>query len=388
MQTGDSSIVRRNVVWRIACGGLALLSVGSASRGVTASPTTVYETRSYAHPMPAAGAHLFGVADISDKYVGVLGWRGTAFTASEYNAFIFDASTGQHLWTFTQPVPPSQVNFRFSSLAIDGDTVVVGASYGSNVAFVYDLAAGQLEYTLGGGTGLSNSPGISVDLLGGKLAVGSWGEAYVFDAASGNQLARLMPSERTSQFGVSVALSESGIVVGSNSDESRGQFTGAVFVFDPQTYAQRSKFVPDDVGAFDNFGLNVAADGNQAIASTARGAHVFDMTTGALLQQLVQAGPSNYHNAVDIDGRVAILGNASINRAAVFDWTTGAELELLLASGGNPMNFGATVGLHGTSAIVASGGKAYQFQVVPEPAALALSLAAALSFASLRRRNG
>jgi hypothetical protein len=242
------------------CLVIGCASLVSASFSLAQPPApTIHETRTYSHPHPAADKVMYPIVDISSKYVGVLGfkWRQINNDASHFDAFIFDAVTGQHLWTLTQPVPPDNVNFRFASLAIDGDLAVIGATYehvplpnggvapNAGAAYVYDLTTGQLKHKL-----VSNTPqnhsllGSSVDILSDHIVVGSWGSAYVFDANSGDQLAQLNPSTPSNQFGISVAISESAILAGSNSDDSRGSFTGAVFAFNPQTSRSSPNLCP------------------------------------------------------------------------------------------------------------------------------------------------
>ena len=372
--------------------------------GLSSAATSVpnfYETRTYSHPMPGADTFFgWSEADISSKYVGVLGSRVTLSRPTEFSAFLFDVETGQHLWTLTQPVPPDNVNFRFESIAIDGDLAVVGATYehvplpGGGIAFnagaayVYDLTTGQLKHKL-----VSNSPqgnfllGSSVDILGDRIAVGSWGNAYVFDATTGAQLAKLNPSMSSGQFGISVALSESAVVVGANSDRSRGEFTGASFAFDLDTYAEMSKFVPADAVAFDNFGFKVAVDGRYAIGSGRGGAYVFDVMTGSQLAELTSSIVSFANPLfVDIQGEIALLGNSIQQRAAMFDWMTGAALQELVPSD-FPSNgrFGNSVAIAGETVIVTGRGKAYQFHQVPEPSGAALVLIGLMSTFLSRR---
>jgi hypothetical protein len=302
-----------------------ILILSAPSRFATAAPNQIInESRSYFGP----GTHFGPTADVSSKYVGALAWKGTLTVggATEYDAEIYNALTGQHLWTLSQPVPADQDNYRFSSIAIDGDLAVIGATYATvggvfnaGAAYVYDLTNGQLKHKLLPTTSLSNSLfGSSVDILGNRVVVGSWGNAYVFDATTGSQLAKLAPSTPSDQFGISVALTPSAIVVGSNSDTSRGSFTGAAFAFNPQTYAQMSKFVPAASGAGDNFGLRIAADGNYAIGSGQSGAYVFDVRTGTQVSPVSLPGPYTYLG----QGNTALVGNPALQTASAFDWTT------------------------------------------------------------------
>jgi outer membrane protein assembly factor BamB len=343
------------------------------------------ESRYFTHPAPASDTFFGGAVDISNGYIGVLGRRGTTSVATQYDAFIFDAVTGQHIRTFSQPVPANDVNYRFESIAIDGNLAVIGATghvplpgggtaFNAGFAYVYDLTTGQLKHTL-----ISTTPqdnflfGTSVDILGNRIAVGSWGNAYVFDATTGAQLAKLHPSTPSDQFGISVALSGEAILVGSNSDNSRGNFTGATFTFDSQSFAQITKFVPPSVVASDNFGINVALDGRYGIAGGKSGAFVFDALNGTQLMQLNIPGSTSNIPEVDIEGTIALLGRSALKRAMAFDWTTGTPLQDLVPTDiATASSYGLSVAMNDHKMLVSSVGKAYEFQLVPEPEVAAL----------------
>jgi hypothetical protein len=377
---------------------LLFVLVGVFVKPAPAISSPLLPERIYTHPSPTATSILLPLSDVSAKYVGVLGYRTLNGKPSESSAFIFDVATGNHLWTFTQPIPADNVNFRFESIAIDGDTAVVGATFAhipipggtafnAGAAFVYDLATGQLKHKLVSDTPLNNRDlGSSVDILGNKIVVGSWGNAYVFDAITGQQLAKLNPSEPTGQFGISVGISESAIIAGSNSDTSLGQFTGAVFTFDPNNYSQINKYIPSDAAAYDNFGIEVAIDGQYAIASSTRCAYVFDALTGDEIRPLTLPGnPNNYPHQVDIEGTAALLGNPANNRASTFDWTTGEERwQLLPDSLAGAPNYGYSVAMSGKHIVVGAEGKVFQYSVVPEPATLCL---ACCSFLGIFKRR-
>ncbi len=339
----------------------------------------LYDSLVYTHPSPTADSFFGNFADISSQYVGVLGGRSSNSRATQVDAFIYDAITGQHLRTFTQPIPASNVNFRFASIAIDGDLAVVGATYAhiplpgggfafnAGAAFVYDLNTGALLHKLVSDTPRDNFLlGSSVDILDDRIVVGGWGNAYVFDATTGDQLAELLPSADSGQFGISVAISESAIVAGSNSDESQGSFTGAVYTFDPQTFAETSKFIPTDANAGDNFGIRVAVDGDYAIASGRSAAYVFGAQSGEQFTKLTLPGNTTRSSTVAIQDTIALLGNPALGTAMTFDWESGTPINQLIGSTA-ALNFGFTVALAEDEALVAALGKAYQYHIVPEP---------------------
>ncbi|HKA54880.1 MAG TPA: FG-GAP repeat protein [Candidatus Binatia bacterium] len=140
-----------------------------------------------------------------------------------------------------------------SSVAIDGDTAVVGAP--------------------GSGTGGTAT-----------------GAAYVFtrDSAGGQwtQKQKLTPSDGATGkfFGSSVALSGGTAFVGARGDSSRGNFAGAVYVFvrdtSGQTWSQAQKLTADGGVGGDLFGCSVALLGDTALIG-ARGSENNSAPPGA-----------------------------------------------------------------------------------------------------------
>lgn len=347
----------------------SLMVSGIVSANAATSPI-VTEIRTYSHPQAGSDTFFGFGTGISSKYAIVLGGHKGPIYATEWNAAVFDATTGQHLWTFTEPVPSNNNNFRFSTIAIDGDIAVIGTEY-ADVAFVYDLANGVLKHTLVSDDlptrGNPVNFGNGVDIAGNRIVVSSRGYAHVFDANTGDRVAKINPNPTSALSGVSVAISESAIVVGA-ADSSVASSNGAAFSFDAQTFAPLSKFVPTDAVANDYFGGNIAIDGNYAIARSESGAYVFDVITGQQLRKLNLPGNTDSIERLDIDGTTALLGNPALERVMTFDWTTGNVLQDLVPSDyANTLNFGYSVGLDGRNAIVGDFSKAYQFQVVPEP---------------------
>jgi hypothetical protein len=222
----------------------ALCGTTTASLGAIPVPVT-NESRTYSHPTPGSDTFFGLFTDATSKYVGVVGLRSANSHATEYDAYIYDAVTGQYLRTLSQPVPADDDNFRFASIAIDGDVAVIGAeqhvalpgggiAYNAGAAYVYDLPTGQLKFKL-----VSNTPqdnfllGTSVAISGNRIAVGSWGNAYVFDATSGAQLARLTSPTPADNYGYSVAISDTAIVVGGDVDPAPASFSGAAYAYSP-----------------------------------------------------------------------------------------------------------------------------------------------------------
>lgn len=204
------------------------------------------------------------------------------------------------------------------------------------------------------------------------------GAAYLFDVASGQQLQKLtttnVPQDLEDFFGWSVAANNEKVIVGAIGDDHAGTNSGAAYVFDIATGQQLAKLTADDATSFDRFGTAVAISGNTAIV-TARTesdggdfdgkAYLFDLTTGNQIGTLVpdeDISLERFGWSIDTDGKFAIIGavlglserGVRSGAAYLFDLETGEQVARL--TGGNVVgigdNFGFSVGLDGVMAIV------------------------------------
>lgn len=193
--------------------------------------------------------------------------------------------------------------------------------------------------------------GYSVAISGTTAIVGplghnspeSSGWVNLFDTETGQQLFRLTAHDAADQdnFGRSVAISGTTVIVGSLLDDDAGTDSGSAYLFDTQTGQELFKFTASDAAAGDKFGFSVGISGTTAIVASESGAYLFDTETG---QQLFKLTDSD--KAVAISGTTAIVGDR------LFNTETGQQLFQLtpsVAGGG----FGSTsVAISGTRAIV------------------------------------
>ena len=137
-----------------------------------------------------------------------------------------------------------QLAYLGYSLAVDGDTVLVGA-YGD-------------------------------DTIRGELGSGS---AYVFDKPSGGwadgyETAKLVASDRqpSGYFGFSVALDGDTAVIGArqHNDPKTGAGSGAAYVFARESgvWGEKARLTPSDAAAGDNFGVSVAVEGDTVVVGS------------------------------------------------------------------------------------------------------------------------
>ncbi len=124
--------------------------------------------------------------------------------------------------------------------------------------------------------------GHSVALIGNAALVGSSsdddngdqsGSAYLFNATTGAQIAKLTPDDGAASdyFGSSVALSGNAALVGSYQDDDNGKDSGSAYLFNATTGARIAKLTPDDVGSYEQFGYSVALSENTALVGSRYG---------------------------------------------------------------------------------------------------------------------
>ncbi len=251
-------------------------------------------------------------------------------------AFVFDASTGQQLHQLIAS-DAQPTDFFGGAVATDGVHAVVGAtgedSAGSfaGAAYVYDLSTGlELHKLTGSDIDASDRFGSSVAVDGDLVVVGAeshndmfsgQGAVYVFDVASGQQLLKLIPTDAHSfqRFGLWVGLDSQTIVVSATEDNELGSDAGAVYVFDRQSGQQLHKLTEPGGGANSTFGAGLDVQDGEAMigaltpSSGSATAYLFDLTTGTL--RFEQPAPISdfggaYSNRFSFDGERVAMGSS------------------------------------------------------------------------------
>lgn len=232
-----------------------------------------------------------------------------------------------------------------TSVAVSGDVAVVGAPFAGptndhqGAAYVFtrsgDTWVEQAKLTAGDGTEGDHRYGWSVAIDGDTLLVGAPGAtnadntsaAYVYTRSGDTwtQQAKLTASDGSweDDFGSAVALDGDTALVGAKQAVVDGTlFRGAVYVFtrDGDTWSEQQKLVPSDEGR--QFGWSLALDG---------------------LTALVGASFTN------VDG-VFMQGAAYVFVRAGDNWTEQAKL--IADDGEEGDQFGAAVALQGATAMV------------------------------------
>lgn len=225
--------------------------------------------------------------------------------------------------------------------------------------------------------------GSATALHGGLLAVGSRrdddrgtdsGSAYLFDAATGAQRAKLVALDGAAgdRFGASIALGGGLAVVGAPMDDDRGAESGSVYVFDAQSGAQLAKLVAPDGADGDQFGCAVAVGSGRIVVGAiydddhgrnSGAAYLFDTQSYALVTKVVPSDGTMddlFGESVDVDGGIVVVGAHGNDERALFagaaylfDAADGSPLRKLMANDGSSWDFfGAAVAIDGGTVVV------------------------------------
>lgn len=344
----------------------------------------------------------FGGAVAVDGNTAVVGAGTHSGDLPVRYAYVFESSDG--VWTQTAVLTPettAEEKFGYD-VAIDGDTIVVGAPYNEGMpaaTYFFDKrdSAWEQRPRVRIGTGDSNSWfGTAVSVDDGTALVGAVqdsepnglnsGATYVFERVDGSwrQTAKLAArdGDEYDEFGFEMALSDDFAVIGAWKDEtpSGSETGGSVYVFEriDDDLIQRAKLVPEDTGDFDTFGSELAVSGHRILVGSsfdskangdfAGAGYVFQRSDDGWTQTAKLAPTDGdredwFGTGVAIAENVAVLGakrdedpNAKNAGAAyVFvnadeEWTQRAKFAP--ADGKSNDQFGAAVALTGRTALV------------------------------------
>ncbi len=292
-------------------------------------------------PNDAAADDRFGFSIAIDNGVVAVGARLDDDNGSESgSAYLFSASPGVQIGKLLPTDGAAGDHFGFS-IAIDNGIVAVGAAESggySGSAYLFDASTGDQIHELLpiGGVG---SPyfGCSIAIHNGVVAVGARsdreldgnhpyvpgsGAAYLFNASTGAQIAKLLPSDgaRGDQFGHSIAIDNGVVAVAALFGDGVVGDSGAVYLFDASTGAQIAKLFPTDGVSNDNFGSSIAIDnGVVAIGAfydnsngfSSGSAYLFNASSGSQIAKLLASDALYLEllgQSIAIDNGVVVAG--------------------------------------------------------------------------------
>ncbi len=212
-----------------------------------------------------------------------------------------------------------------TSVAISGDTVVVGAyvdddnGNNSGSAYIYERnARGKLvlvEKIVASDGAAGDHFGYSVAISGDTVVVGanldddngsSSGSAYIFDRNEGGpdnwgEVTKIVASDGaiSDQFGKSVAISENTVVVGAFEDDDNGNRSGSAYIFErneggPDNWGEVTKILPSNGAAEDRFGVSVAISGDTVVVGAYRSDARGSDSGSAYIFERNNDGPNNW----------------------------------------------------------------------------------------------
>jgi hypothetical protein len=348
----------------------------------------------------------FGTSVAVDGYTAVI---GAAYDddngQGSGSAYVFTRVAG--LWTGPAKLLASDgasVDGLGTSVAVDGDTVVIGApadsdnDHRSGSAYVFTRAGGvwteQAKLLPAGGAAWDQF-GWSVAVDGDTAVIGAIGDVYnctshglvyVFTRTAGvwTQRAKLAPADVApcDWFGDRVAVDGDTTLIGRFGDDENGPMSGSVFVYTRTggVWTEQARLLASDSAVGDWFGCSVAVDGNTAVIGASQdeeeghrsgSAYVFTRANSVWTEQarlLPTDGEAwdSFGASVALDGETAVIGahadsdnGSNSGSAYVFARSEGvwSERAKLLASDGEAdAEFGKSVALDGDSAVMGATG--------------------------------
>ncbi len=250
-------------------------------------------------------------------------------------------------------VPAADDRFG-TSVAISGNTVVVGAPFdntaaGSDAGSVYVFVRSgttwsQQAQLFAADAATSDQFGTAVSISGDTVVVGSpfdnWaagsdaGSAYVFlrSGTTWTQQARLTASDPDAddRFGTSVAIATNTVVVGAPLNDFPTTDSGSIYAFlrSGTTWSQQARLVASDAATNSQFGSSVAVEANTAVAgapldnsptkSDSGAAYVF-FRSGTSWNEQAQLSASDAESDDHFGASVAISGETAVVGAPLDD---------------------------------------------------------------------
>lgn len=226
-------------------------------------------------------------------------------------AFLMDVDTNTILHKLIAEDGAAQDNIGEEGVAIDNGFIAVSAhkdddhGVNSGAVYLFDVATGnQIAKLYADDAEPNGFFGISISMNDGVLAVGArsganenGGRVYLIDVATQSLLWTLSIPEAESTFGDSVSYDNGLVVVGDIGDDESGTNAGAAYLIEASSGEVIAKFLASDGDAGDGFGRTVSIDdGLVAVSSvpSSGAVYVFSVPSDACEADLTGDGVLNF----------------------------------------------------------------------------------------------
>lgn len=280
---------------------------------------------------------------------------------------VYDAVSNALLTTLSNPGGLPGDRFG-QSIATAGNYIVVGAG-GEDVigqdagrAYIFDATNGALLHVLWNPDQTAGSVndefGAHVSIFGSTVAVSTSADAtaanagavHLFDAVSGNLLTTILSPEPAESgfFGISISMTSNRLLIGAGGNSATGIFSGRAYLFNYDSVTGSTSLATTidnpTPGDFDVFGtltvmtptvLAIAVPNDDAIAGSSGVVHLFNASTGVLLQTIPNPTPAAndlFGESLAVAGDYIIVGarddsgGDASGQVYVFSAVTGAFL--------------------------------------------------------------
>ena len=324
------------------------------------------------------------------------------------SAYVFTEASGVWRQVAKLTADDGAANDEFGySVAVDGDTIVVGAHQNDadtnnnnndeGAAYVFTKPpSGWADMTQTAkltafGAAAGDEFGISVAVDGNTILVGAHqndsddGAAYVFTKpftgwADSSETAKLIASDAAAddEFGISVALDGDTAVIGARQNDDNGSQSGSAYVFTKVSgvWSQKAKLIASDGAADDEFGISVAVDGDTVVVGARQDDDNGNQSGSAYVFTKLSSGWSNSNEtakltasdgaandefgiSVAVEGDTAVIGarqdDTSNDSAYVFTKVSGVwsqKAKLTASDGAADDEFGISVAVDGDTVVV------------------------------------
>lgn len=290
----------------------------------------------------------FGLSVAVDGDTVLVGSRSNASGPMNSGAvYVFERNNGgEDNWGEATQLTASDAGLRDHfgiSVALDGDTAIVGATWdddacpadlncNSGSVYVFERNEGgpgnwgELRKLTASDADSGDEFGSAVALEGDTIVVGTirnagTGSAYIFGRNEGGsdnwgEVKKLTPSDVTpgDWFGSAVAISESTVLVGANSSDDAGDASGSAYVFErseggDDNWGEVKKLTASDAAAGDFFGVSASISGDTAVVGAWANDDAGVSSGSAYVFRRDQDGASNWGEVQKLTASDAAFGD-------------------------------------------------------------------------------